>query len=60
MEPDARHLAPAHIETVERALVMPMRPGSPACGVLGAHGAAVPSARTLLSGSRFTPDPARP
>lgn len=60
MTPDARHLAPAHIETVARAVVMPMRPGSPACGVLDEGGAPLPMARTLLSGSRFTPDPAPP
>lgn len=60
MAPDARHLPPARIETVMRAVVMPMHPGSTACGVLDEGGAALPAARTLLSGSRFTPDPAPP
>ncbi|MFU8833801.1 glycosyltransferase family 61 protein [Roseovarius autotrophicus] len=60
MAPDTRHLPKAHIETVARAVVMPMRTGNHACGVLGPDGAPVPMARTLLSGSRFTPDPAPP
>lgn len=60
MGPDARHLPPARIETVARALVVPMRAGSHACGVLDGEGAPVPMARTLLSGGRFTPDPAPP
>jgi len=60
MVPDARHLSAARIEIVERAVVVPMRTGSHACGVLGPDGAPIPMARTLLSGHRFTPDPAPP
>lgn len=60
MTPDARHLAPARVETLARALVLPMQTGGHACGVLDPDGAPHPLGRTLLSGGRFTPDPAPP
>lgn len=61
MTPDARHLPEARIIHVERATIVPM-PGAQdrACGILDADGLPVPAARTLLSASRFTPDPALP
>ncbi|MDA3888354.1 MAG: glycosyltransferase 61 family protein [Allgaiera sp.] len=58
MTPDARTLPEARIAHVERATIVPMpSPQATACGVLDAHGAPVHAARTLLSASRFTPDP---
>lgn len=61
MIPDARALGPPRITRIPGATIVPMTPGGGhACGVLDAAGAAVPAARTLLSGGRFTPDPAPP
>ena len=61
MTDDAHHLPEARIAHVERATILPM-PGARdrACGVLDADGAPVRAARTLLSASRFTPDPVLP
>jgi len=61
MTPDARHLPEARVTHVTRATLLPMPSAqSTACGVLDANGAPVPAARTLLSASRFTPDPVLP
>ncbi|MGX0876443.1 capsular polysaccharide biosynthesis protein [Roseovarius sp. MBR-154] len=58
MTPDARSLPEAQITLVARATLLPMPSAQDrACGVLDADGAPVPAARTLLSASRFTPDP---
>ncbi|MEQ8902156.1 MAG: glycosyltransferase family 61 protein [Roseovarius sp.] len=58
MTPDARSLPEAQITYIKQATLLPM-PGAQdrACGILDADGAPVHAARTLLSASRFTPDP---
>lgn len=61
MIPDAKHLPEARIDTLARAIAVPMTADTGhACGVVTADGAPVAQARTLLSGGRFTPDPDAP
>jgi capsular polysaccharide biosynthesis protein len=61
MTPDARRLPEARIDHLPGAILVPMTSETThACGVLDAAGHPVPAGRTLLSGGRFTPDPAAP
>lgn len=61
MTPDALHLPAARIDHLPGATLLPMiSDETHACGVRDAAGRPVPAGRTLLSGGRFTPDPAPP
>ncbi|SEK73651.1 Protein of unknown function [Roseovarius azorensis] len=61
MIPDAARLPKAWIGYEPNATLVPMTGAAGhACGVLSATGQPLPAGRTLLSGGRFTPDPAPP
>ncbi|MGR3548309.1 MAG: glycosyltransferase family 61 protein [Roseovarius sp.] len=61
MRADTCPLPDARIERVADAILIPPTAGDElSCGALGPDGRPLPMARTLLSGARFTTDPAPP